>query len=817
MNSGFILKLILLAAIFLLLPALPAIAADINVDATCTLTQAINEANGLTSNVGSCEAGTDGSGTAGADTIILPPGHTYTVSERSISSHIAIRAFGSLISGNNSNRVFSVTGAGKLTLTSAGVEKGRSNANGGAIFVDTNGSLSLIDSSVRNSEAARGGGIYSDGGTVSINRSALHNNTAGSSGNGGAIYMDGGSVTITNSTLFSNTGGRRGGGIYQSGGVGEGAVSSLTLIHVTVTKNTSSHSTGSAGVHAFRGSQSLRNSIIWGNTRNGAAANCSLNTVTALTNNVIGGGSSANCTASQITSNPRLSPGPTGFVRYFTLGPDSSARDAAGDCTSLTTVDQTGIRTRPIGSACDIGAYEADEVPPAPMASFTAAVDSGNSLTYDFDASGSTGQIDSYAWNFGDGNTGSGQSASHTYATGGDYTVTLTVSNSGGSDSATRALTVLAPPVANFSAAVDTGNSLRYNFDASGSTGQIDSYAWNFGDGNTGSGQSASHTYATGGDYTVTLTVTNSAGSGSTSQNIAVQTPLTPASASFVFEVSGLRVVFTSTSTGSNLAYSWDVDGDGSEDYSVANPEHTYSTNSAYTVTLTVSNAKPSSDSASREVIVSALVVPRPDPGPTVPGSSPAAPKSAPEPTPTVSTCLTLPGIQVSGISESTQCQRVDAVGIANPNIREGDFVDAVDVWSWVLPNMQICFEAAGGGFTFIDTTTIPRTVHDLEAYSLDGMTCATIDGPGIVVLLPGDPPPARATQLSSGTLSGCMVTATAKLNFRASPGGAAIGMVDEGWTLTALSRTDGWFEVDRFGQKGWISADYVETDGTCG
>ena len=203
------------------------------------------------------------------------------------------------------------------------------------------------------------------------------------------------------------------------------------------------------------------------------------------------------------------------------------------------------------------------------------------------------------------------------------------------------------------------------------------------------------------------------------------------------------------------------------------------------------------------------------------PSSSDAAQVSA---RPAISTCLTLPGIQVTGLSESTQCQRVDAVAIANPNIQQGDFVDAVDVWSWVLPNTQICFEAAGGVIKFIDTASMPRTIHDLEAYSLNGLPCAAIDGTGIVILMPGDPPPARnaasgsaPTATTGQILSGCMVRATASLNLRASPGGAVIGGVGETWLLTAVERTAGWFRVDRLGQYGWISAEYVETEGNCG
>ncbi|MHA7278693.1 PKD domain-containing protein [Arthrobacter sp. MDT2-2] len=155
----------------------------------------------------------------------------------------------------------------------------------------------------------------------------------------------------------------------------------------------------------------------------------------------------------------------------------------------------------------------------APVARFTQEI---NGLSASFDGSGSTdadGTIASYAWDFGDGTTGTGVRASKTYAAAGTYTVKLTVTDSAGAtNSVSRAVTVAAdtpvnaPPTAAFTY---TATGLAASFDGAGSAdadGTIASYAWDFGDGTTGTGVRASKTYAAAGTYTVKLTVTDNAG-----------------------------------------------------------------------------------------------------------------------------------------------------------------------------------------------------------------------------------------------------------------------------------------------------------------
>jgi PKD repeat protein len=235
-----------------------------------------------------------------------------------------------------------------------------------------------------------------------------------------------------------------------------------------------------------------------------------------------------------------------------------------------------------------------------PEAQFTGAPTSGTTPLAVTFMDQSTNNPTAWSWDFGDGATSTEQHPSHTYESPGSYSVTLTATNSAGSDSETKAeyiavSAVTLPPETDFAGTPTSGGApLTVSF-TDHSTNSPTAWSWNFGDGWSSAAQHPNHTFASPGTYTVRLTATNAAGSDTETKAdyVIVAVPTPPPQADFsadpTEDAAPLAVDFTDLSTNEPTAWSWSF-GDGNES-TEQHPSHTYETPGSYTVTLTVSNA----------------------------------------------------------------------------------------------------------------------------------------------------------------------------------------------------------------------------------
>ena len=311
---------------------------------------------------------------------------------------------------------------------------------------------------------------------------------------------------------------------------------------------------------------------------------------------------------------------PTAWIWSFGDGASSTEQNPSHTYTTAGTYTVTLTATNAGGSdtVTRTGYIAASKTTTAPTATFVSNITSGTaSLGVQF-VDASTYSPTGWAWSFGDGGTSAEQNPVHTYTTAGTYTVTLTATNVGGSDTVTRTgfITVSvssSEPVASFVPTATTGTiPLAVQF-VDTSTNSPTSWVWSFGDGGTSSEKNPSHTYTTAGTYTVTLTATNTGGSNTVTQTGLITAyyaiPVVSFSANTTTGTAPLAIVFTDTSENLPTSWYWYF-GDGGTS-TTQNPTYEYTDAGTYSVSLTATNSAGSNTTTkSGSVTVTSITSP---------------------------------------------------------------------------------------------------------------------------------------------------------------------------------------------------------------
>ncbi|MBO4615342.1 MAG: PKD domain-containing protein [Bacteroidales bacterium] len=196
------------------------------------------------------------------------------------------------------------------------------------------------------------------------------------------------------------------------------------------------------------------------------------------------------------------------------------------------------------------------------------------------------------SWNFGDGQTGTGDNLTHTYNSYGQFDVSVTVTDSYGCSASASypSMISIAALVPRYDAPSVVCKNVSATFRSLMPTNT--NCQWNFGDGSPVShDRNAHHTYTTAGTYTVTFTVDPG---GPCERTTTFDVTVEHVEASFTVDSTfscdyPFTVHFTNTSTGDDISYLYDIDVNPPYNtYNTnENPEVTYYENGVYHPTLT--------------------------------------------------------------------------------------------------------------------------------------------------------------------------------------------------------------------------------------
>lgn len=185
----------------------------------------------------------------------------------------------------------------------------------------------------------------------------------------------------------------------------------------------------------------------------------------------------------------------------------------------------------------------------------------------------------------------------------------IAIASTGCADTSLKNLTVYGSPIADFTVNLACEGDTVDFFDNSSSQSNIVSWFWDFGDGSTDTIANPQHFYTSTGPKIISLSVTDDRGcSSSTSDTIGLY-PYPVAAIAKQGNCEPTKwckdqlVSLIDSSTVDTFGrpinqWFWDVDGDGLDDYTVQNPQHTFTSTGIKQVRLIVETAFGCRDTA---------------------------------------------------------------------------------------------------------------------------------------------------------------------------------------------------------------------------
>ncbi len=723
---------------------------------------------------GGCPAGN------GADTINFTRDIRLFSALPAITSDITIEGNGYSISGNRRFRIFDVAG-GRLVINNLTMTEGRASEDGGAIKVQNGGAAIISDSRflknwaehggaiatkypsigatisnssfIGNIASWEGGAIVKRGGKLNVSNSSFVNNGAGISG--GAIETSSaGTVDVSNSAFISNRA-PRGGGIQASGAI-------TTLTHVTMLGN-------STGIWIYDDNRTLnlRNSIVAGSAR---GPDCH-GKLTQNINNLIADGSCA----PKLTGDPLLEEA-QGSPAFLALQDGSPALDAAHASFCLP-ADQLGT-ARPQGGGCDIGAVESITAMPA----IPKAIPSNCDRLYQHLVRQTDPEAGACARD----------SAKDTITLSKDISLkarlpeivdSLTIEGNGHSISGGGRFPIF---VVNGGSLNINHATLRDGYNAGTSGGAISLLD---GAAVVRNSQLINNQAARGGAIGLRGAVSQLSVMGSSfSENAATQAG--SANGGAIHSADGTIEISGSSFVANRAGYGGAIATEGAGEASIINSS--FSGNRATSQGGAINAGSPML-TMTHLTMLDNLVMGLP---PTSGGHAifvEADNRGA-----------SLLNSIIGGSRRSLHCagKLTQSIG----NLVEGESCAATWVAAPQLAELQgmpgYHVPLAGSpALNAADARYCPATDQNGKPRPQVG-SCdiGAIQTPPVI-----------------NALANCLVKTRHGLNFRESPGGESFGSLPEGASMPASARTPSWFHVTYRGVTGWISADYVTTDGDCG